>query len=30
MRASEENDSLDKAYLKGLLYDEIVSFVPSI
>lgn len=28
--ASEENDSLDKAHLKELLYDEIVSFVPSI
>ncbi|KAF8507118.1 CMGC/MAPK protein kinase [Russula emetica] len=26
----EENDSLDKAHLKELLYDEIVSFVPSI
>jgi mitogen-activated protein kinase 1/3 len=28
--ASEENESLDKAQLKELLYDEIVSFVPSI
>lgn len=26
----EENDSLDKAHLKELLYDEVVSFVPSI
>lgn len=29
-RASEENDCLDKAQLKELLYDEVVSFVPSI
>ena len=28
--ASEENDSLDKVQLKELLYDEVVSFVPSI
>jgi hypothetical protein len=30
LRPSEENESLDKAQLKELLYDEIVSFVPSI
>jgi len=30
LRASEENDSLDKAHLKELLYDEVVSFVSSI
>lgn len=30
LRTSEENETLDKAQLKELLYDEIVSFVPSI